>query len=111
MSRLEDVRVGMGYYPSAPFNHNSAKRFAENHRRLGGDRRSKGYKAEQQRARDEKFLQEFPQVQLKRSLDHMFDGTATPEDIDYVFRHIDELRSRVIVVRPPIATLSKNVKI
>lgn len=58
----------------------------EGQERLFG-RNKKAEKAARHRLKQKKFLENLPCMQLSRALDHMFLGTATPEEVQYFLRH------------------------
>ena len=75
------------------------------------DRRRRGYdrkaeNAEKRRLREEEFLKNLPHMQFHRALGRMFEGTATPEDIKYVFRHADELGPTAITGESTIININ-----
>ena len=52
----------------------------------GFDRKAE--KAKLRQMQEEEFLQDLPKFQFNRALGHIFDGTASEEDINYVARNI-----------------------
>lgn len=51
----------------------------------GFDRKAE--KSKLRKRREEQFLREFPKMQFNRALGEMLNGTATEENIEYVFRN------------------------
>ncbi|MDO8620678.1 MAG: hypothetical protein Q7R31_00115 [Candidatus Levybacteria bacterium] len=109
MSTIEHIRKRMGDSHLVPFgrlNQRKIREIEEARRRIEGNTQSKGYKADQ---RQQKFIENLSRKQFERALGHMADGTATPEDIDYVFRQADRFGRPMGKVT--ILDLSRNGKI
>lgn len=77
-------------------------------------RRSQREFEEEQGLKDQqeglRFLEERRRFQLDRALKHVCAGTATPQDIDYFFRHADELGPTVIVGVGTIVDFTNHTK-
>ncbi|MBI2613234.1 MAG: hypothetical protein HYW62_00460 [Candidatus Levybacteria bacterium] len=83
MSKIERLREEIA--GSGLLNHHTLDVIGVKHRRFYGDEESKGHRAEQRRAQ---FAQGFPGMQFNRALGKMLDGTATQEDVEYVFSNV-----------------------
>lgn len=94
MSRLEQIRSRID--GTAFFNQKMIKNMQERKKRLDGDTQSKGYKAEQRRAQDEKFVRDWINKQSELNLDpkKRFDlalKRGNGKDVEFIFDHLDDI--------------------